>query len=173
VLSGSIQPGQYYLVQEAQGNAGTTALPAADASGGINLSATDGKLALVSNSTTLSGTVPSGSQIVDFVGYGTANASEGSPAGALTNTTAAFPQSGGCTDTNNNRADFTTSSPSPRNSHSALNPCSPSPTNCTCTRTTGMVRRRRMSPDWKQHDLEQPMSQSRRRDQACRSAGIR
>lgn len=77
VLNGVIQPGQYFLIQEAQGNAGSASLPTPDASGGINLSATDGKLALISNSTVLSGSTPSGSSVVDFVGYGTANAAEG------------------------------------------------------------------------------------------------
>jgi uncharacterized protein (TIGR03437 family) len=126
-LNGVIQPGQYYLIQEAQGNGGSVSLPTPDVSDSINLSATDGKIALVSNSTLLSGAAPSGSQIVDFVGYGSANAAEGSPVAALTNTTAASRQSGGCTDTNNNRADFNVGSPAPRNSHSALNLCSPPP----------------------------------------------
>ena len=125
LLSGVIQPGQFYLVQEAQGSGGTSSLPTPDLSSGINFSATDGKLALVNNSTVLSGSSPSGSSIIDFVGYGNANASEGSTTGALSNTTAAIRQSGGCTDTNNNRADFSLSSPAPRNSHSQLNPCTP------------------------------------------------
>jgi uncharacterized protein len=125
ILSGTIQPGQYYLVQEAQGNGGTASLPTADASGGINLSATDGKVALVNNSTNLSGTSPSGSQIIDFVGYGAANASEGGPVSALDNKTAAIRGAAGCSDTNNNHADFITGSPSPRNSKSAVNLCSP------------------------------------------------
>ena len=51
--------------------------------------------------------------MVDFVGYGNANASEGGPAPALTNTTAAIRQAGGCADTNNNRADFSVGSPAP------------------------------------------------------------
>ena len=71
----------------------------------------------------LTGTAPSGSQIVDFVGYGEANASESRPSPALTNTTAAIRGSGGCVDTDDNHADFTTAQPSPRNSRSALAPC--------------------------------------------------
>ena len=122
-LSGSIQPGQYYLLQLAQGSGGSTTLPSPDAVGGLSLSATSGKVALVSNSTVLTGTAPSGSQIVDFVGYGEANASESGPAPALTNTTAAIRGSGGCVDTNDNRVDFTIGQPSPRNSRSALAPC--------------------------------------------------
>ena len=127
LLNGIIQPGQYYLIQQAQGSGGSVSLPTPDTSGSVNLSATDGKLALVNNSTVLSGTAPSGSSIIDFVGYGSANAAEGSPAGALSNTTAAIRQSGGCTDSNNNRADFSVGSPAPRTSRSQLNLCTPLP----------------------------------------------
>ena len=88
----------------------------------LALSATSGKIALVSNSTVLTGTSPSGSQIIDFIGYGEANASENQPAPALTNTTAAVRRSGGCVDTNNNQADFTTGQPSSRNSRSPFAP---------------------------------------------------
>src|SRR5690242_12909508 len=35
LLNGTLQPGQYYLVQEGQGNAGTSSLPTPDAVGGI------------------------------------------------------------------------------------------------------------------------------------------
>jgi uncharacterized protein (TIGR03437 family) len=122
-LSGSIQPGQYYLVQEKQGSGGTTALPTPDAFGGLALSASSGKVALVSNSSLLSGTSPSGSHVVDFAGYGTANHSEHHPAGKLDNTRAAIRKSGGCIDTDNNSADFDVLAPNPRNSQSPLNLC--------------------------------------------------
>jgi len=125
LLSGVIQPGQYYLVQELEGTGGTTSLPRFDASGGLSLSATSGKVALVSDGTNLTGSAPSGSRILDFVGYGQANASEASPTGVLSNTTAALRRSGGCTDSGNNSSDFSVGSPSPRNSSSARNLCSP------------------------------------------------
>ena len=123
-LSGMIQPGQYYLVQEKQGNGGSVPLPAPDAVGGLGLSATSGKVALVSDSAALSGSSPSSSHIVDLVGYGNANFAEGTPAGGLSNTTAAIRKSGGCTDTDDNGADFDVSAPDPRNGQSPLNPCS-------------------------------------------------
>src|SRR5262249_46247393 len=63
-LSGTLQPNQYYLVQENAGAGGTTALPAPDASGTINLSATAGKVALVQTATLLSGGCPTDSAIV-------------------------------------------------------------------------------------------------------------
>jgi hypothetical protein len=84
LLSATIGPGQYFLIQEAQGNGGSSSLPPSDATGEINLSAISGKIALVSNSNNLSASSPAGPQIVDFVGYGAANFAEGKPADALT-----------------------------------------------------------------------------------------
>ncbi len=49
-LAGIIQPGQYYLIQERQGNGGSVTLPTPDAIGEINLSASSGKVALVNSS---------------------------------------------------------------------------------------------------------------------------
>ena len=46
-LSGTIQPGQYYLIQEAAGPGGTVDLPPPDAIGNISMSATTGKVALI------------------------------------------------------------------------------------------------------------------------------
>ncbi len=48
-LAGEIQPGQYFLVQEAQGSGGTTSLPTPDDTGGLAMSGTAGKVALVGN----------------------------------------------------------------------------------------------------------------------------
>jgi predicted extracellular nuclease len=122
-LSGSIQPGGYFLVQEAAGTGGTAPLPTPDAIGNIAMAAGAGKVALVSNATALTGTCPTGA--VDFIGYGaTANCFEGAFAPTLTNTTAALRAGGGCTDTNNNSTDFASGAPNPRNSASPANPCS-------------------------------------------------
>ncbi len=125
ILGGFIQPGQYYLIQEAQGAGGSTSLPAPEATGGINLSATSGKVALVNNSIALNGSAPNGAQVVDFLGYGGADFAEGRPVDPLNNTSAAIRRSGGCADTNNNQADFALGAPSPRNTRSSLNPCGP------------------------------------------------
>ncbi len=128
-LSGTLQPGQYYLVQQAAGSGGTTPLPTADAIGSIAMSATAGKVALVGSTTLLTGSCPLAST-VDFVGYGGANCSEGSPTPALANATDAIRLNNGCTDTDNNAADFVVSAPNPRNSASPLAPC-PTSTNPT------------------------------------------
>lgn len=123
-LSGSIAPGHYYLIQEAAGGSGTTALPTPDAIGTINMSGTAGKVALVTSQTALSGTgCPFSATVADFVGYGGANCYEGTaPAAALTNSTAALRNGDGQVDTGNNGADFTTGAPNPRNSGSTPPP---------------------------------------------------
>jgi uncharacterized repeat protein (TIGR01451 family) len=125
-LSGSIAPGQYYLVQQASGGASGALLPAADAAGTIAMAATAGKVALVNHTTALSGSCPFGSNIVDFVGYGSsANCFEGGgPTPTLSNTTAALRGAGGCAETNSNAADFTAGAPNPRNTASPTNVCS-------------------------------------------------
>lgn len=112
-LAGTIQPGKYFLIQEAAGAGGTVDLPTPNATGSIAMSATAGKVALVNNSTALSGACPTG--LVDIIGYGGANCFEGAPTASLSNTTAALRNSNGATDTDNNSADFTIGAPNPRN----------------------------------------------------------
>jgi predicted extracellular nuclease len=119
-LSGSLAPGQYFLIQEAQGAGGTTNLPAPNATGNIAMSATAGKVALVSSTVALSGGCPVGGAIIDFVGYGTgsggATCFEGTTAApTLTNTTADLRKNNGLQDTDSNSADFATGAPNPRN----------------------------------------------------------
>jgi predicted extracellular nuclease len=123
-LSGSIAPGQYYLVQESQGTGGTTPLPTPNATGTIAMSATGGKVALVSSTVALSGGCPVGGAIVDFVGYDGASCFEGAAAApTLSNTLADFRRNNGAQDTDNNSADFVTGAPAPRNSSvSSTNP---------------------------------------------------
>lgn len=128
----TLQPGQYLLVQEAQGAGGTTSLLDPDVVGSINLSGTAGKVALVTTTVSLGcngGSAPCSpaqlAPIVDLVGYGSANFFEGAAAPTATNTTAVLRASGGCQDTDNNSADFALGAPAPRNTSSPLSPCSP------------------------------------------------
>ena len=114
-LTGTLAPGQYYLIKEAQGAGGTTDLPTPNATGTIAMGATAGKIALVDNSDLLSGACPNDPDIVDFVGYGGANCFEGTaPTAATSNTTAVLRNSNGNQDTNDNNADFTVGAPNPR-----------------------------------------------------------
>lgn len=121
-LTGSIAPGHHYLVQEAAGAGSGAALPAPDATGSTRMSASSGKVALVSGSTELSCSTgcATKSGVQDFVGYGSSASSyEGAaPTGNLSNTEAALRAGGGATDTDDNAADFTVGDPAPRNSSS-------------------------------------------------------
>jgi len=125
-IGGTLQSGQYYLVQESKGTGGTTPLPTADTSGTTAMSATSGKVALVSSTVPLSGSCPTA--VIDFVGFGSAaSCFEGSaPTATLANTTAAIRNAGGQTDTDDNAADFTKGAPTPRNTQSPI--LSPVPT---------------------------------------------
>ena len=130
LTSGMLLPGRYFLIQEASGGTTGVALPAPDVSGGtINLSATAGKVALVLETTNLTGSgCPLGATIVDFLGYGsTANCSEISPitvSGTNSNARSVI-RTNSCTDTNNNSADFRnpTTAAAARNSATAPTSC--------------------------------------------------
>lgn len=124
----TLQPGQYYLVQEAAGTGGTTPLPAPNATGTIAMSGTAGKIALVNSTTALSGCPASGT-VVDLVGFGlTANCFEGAgPSTAPSNSNSVIRASNGCTDANNNSADFSSVLAAPRNSSSPFNICGGGP----------------------------------------------
>jgi hypothetical protein len=127
--SGTLAPGQYFLIQLSSGGANGIALPAADATGSIVMAATAGKVALVRGVTSLSAvTCPADSTIVDFVGYGsTANCFEGTgptPAPSTTNAAIRGGVAGtGCTDTNNNATNFTAGAVNPHNTASPTHSC--------------------------------------------------
>jgi uncharacterized protein len=132
-----LAPGQYHLVQLAAGsNTEAEPLPTPDSTGTINMGASAGKVALVEGTTTLGcngGSTPCSAEqltrIIDLVGFGNANFFEGSGAApTLNNNTAAVRAEGGCIDTDDNAADFSTvSPPTPRNTASPLNPCGVAP----------------------------------------------
>ena len=118
-LGGTIAPGEYFLVQLASDGANGSPLPVtANISSDINMSATTGKVALVSNASSLTGACPNGSDpdVVDFVGYGSsASCFEGSAAAAApSNTNALFRKKDGGQDANQNGDDFQTGATNPR-----------------------------------------------------------
>jgi uncharacterized protein len=129
----TLEPGQSFLIQESGGSVGSP-LPSADVVDAtpISLSGTAGKVALVRSATTLGCNGSTGQPcsdaalalIVDLAGYGNANFAETSAAPALSNTTSASRDDGGCTDSNDNSADFSAGPVLPRNSASPLAPCS-------------------------------------------------
>ncbi|MCD9098645.1 pre-peptidase C-terminal domain-containing protein [Luteimonas fraxinea] len=126
-----IPAGGYFLVGLAGGATGGP-LPTPDATGTINMSGTAGKIVLANTTTSLGcnggSTACTSAQlalILDLVGFGSANFFEGSaPAPAPSNSTSILRAGDGCTDTNNNAADFATGAPAPRNAASIPNICS-------------------------------------------------
>ncbi|GGG92532.1 lamin tail domain-containing protein [Pedobacter zeae] len=133
-LTGSIPAKGFYLIQEAQGAGGTLNLPTPDAIGTLALSGTAGKVLLVNTTVAQTGSKPAGAQVIDFVGFGTANAYEGAGAApapanptsierkASASSTAATLAAGGTEefagngyDTDNNNTDFVVQSPNPQN----------------------------------------------------------
>lgn len=138
----SIAPGKYYLIKLAGGTVGV-ALPTPDldiTASPSNLSGTNGKVALVNNSTALTGATLTAGTYIDLVGYGSGSAYEGTAAVAvLSNTTAAIRLNGGCTDNNQNSTDFSTGTPAPRNSATAANVCSTNPSLAISSPTAGTI----------------------------------
>lgn len=138
----TIEPGKYYLIQQAAGATAAAALPTPDldattcacsfsggatpaAIPGISMAGTNGKLILVNTIVAETTATPSGAQIIDKVGYGSATNFEGTAATApLSNSTAGLRNNNGCTDTNDNAADFTVGTPAARNSATTTNTCS-------------------------------------------------
>jgi predicted extracellular nuclease len=119
----ALQPGKYLLVQESLGANSTKALPTPEASGTILMSATAGKVALVSSRTPLSGANPAPGTYVDLVGFGSANGAEGTVTPAPSNSTAALRKDGGCVDTDANSLDFDIGDPLPHNNASPAYVC--------------------------------------------------
>lgn len=135
-------PGQYFLIKQGAGATPVLDLPTPDLDGmsaatvgsdgmplltGIAMSGSNGKVILVNTTVAETTPNPTGAQVMDKVGYGATPAGfEGTgPTGtALTSSTSAQRNNAGCTDSDNNAADFTAATPAPRNSSSAINTCS-------------------------------------------------
>ena len=110
-LTGSIAPGATYLVQLASGSTGA-ALPTPDVIGTTNMSATSGKVALVTNNSNLTcgANCDTATGVKDFIGYGSANDYE-TAAAATGSNSMSLARSGA--DTDNNAANFAAGAPTP------------------------------------------------------------
>ncbi|WP_151081974.1 ExeM/NucH family extracellular endonuclease [Nocardioides cynanchi] len=109
-----VPAGATYLVQEAAGLGGMQDLPTPDHIGSIGVAATGGQLFLADSTSAIdpgTGDI-SNTQVLDFVGWGSATAFEAAKGPATTNTTSVS-RDGAGTDTNSNVADFTAGSPTP------------------------------------------------------------
>lgn len=121
----TLNPGQKYLIQMAAGTGGSQNLLNPDFAPSGNsfpdqplaLSGTGGKIALTSDST--SPTAANGSNVIDFVGWGSGTVSlfEGAGAAPATSNTTSISRTNGI-DTNNNNLDFIAGTPTPENSGS-------------------------------------------------------
>ena len=113
----TIGAGKYFLIKLAPGTGGTTDLPTSDATNTtILVGASSFKFALCNNGT--APTSATGSNVVDFVGAGTtANLYEGTGRAPAPSNTASITRNSTHVDTNDNAADFSTSTPpTPTNS---------------------------------------------------------
>lgn len=120
----TIQPGKYYLIQQAKGNGGTDALPTPDQAptAFLSLGGSNGKIALVSNVDPI--TDITDKEIVDFVGFGTSDEFEGyGPIAALSAVNSGQRKLKGCKDTNDNKNDFDVAAAALRNGQTAANVC--------------------------------------------------
>lgn len=124
----TLAPGQYFLIQQAQsGNGSGATLPTPDAVGTINMHPVDGKVAVVNTTVLLSGACPTTNPtIVDFLGYGNGGCFEGNTAiTGMGISVSAQRNAAGCTDTDQNTADFTVATPAPRNTSTTTVSCGP------------------------------------------------
>src|SRR5690606_30497321 len=117
-LSGIVPPHSYFLIALGSGGSNGDALPSPDLTptspGILNLAASDGKIVLANSTDTVES--PDSSNVVDFVGFGSANMYEGSgTAPAPSATKAIFRKENGAQDTDDNANDFIEGSPNPRN----------------------------------------------------------
>jgi hypothetical protein len=124
-----LQPGKYFLVGQTGNANGVNPIPTPDTTGPLSMSSSNGKVALVSDTFALTGACPTGARIIDLVGYGTATCFEGTAAAPTFggNNNALFRAGQGCTDTDNNSADFTAAPAAPRTNATAASPCSTAP----------------------------------------------
>ncbi|WP_404383072.1 ExeM/NucH family extracellular endonuclease [Knoellia locipacati] len=125
-LSGSLGPGKTFLIKQGAGAGNGAVLPEPDASGSLNMSATNGRVDLFDASGAL----------VDRIGFGTANLFEGTATRALSNSTAAA-RNASFVDSDNNAADFTIGAPTPTASGGGGTDPDPTPTKATIAEIQG------------------------------------
>jgi len=119
-----IEPCRYVLVAMTASSAGGPLPVTPDHTGTLNISATNGKVALFSavNSNLACGAELPGT-LVDKISFGTGNCPEIAATAALTNTSGAVRNNAGMDDSDNNAVDFAiVTAPVPNNRASAANP---------------------------------------------------
>lgn len=128
-LSGSIQPGGYYLVKGTANSTNGAALPAEDATMNVSFAGGSGTLFLANQTTALTapavGSNVGNPAIVDLIGWGASNTFETTPTTSASVTTSLNRTAG--LDTDINSADFTTAAPGPQSSTQPVTPVIPPP----------------------------------------------
>ena len=116
-LGGTIPTHGYFLIELASGGGDGATLPPPRIIGDINMAQTSGKLALVKSFSALTGNCPIGdANLVDFIGYGSADCFEGGLAAPLLSSSKSDIRATN-TDTDQNSVDFTAVTPTtPRGS---------------------------------------------------------
>lgn len=118
----TLAPGQYFLLVGRSGNGGNQVGEGDASNNGFDMAAAGGKVALSASPGQM--TAPEGSNLVDLVGFGSANRFEGAaaPVASVVNSLQRAEQ--GCQDTDNNRDDFSAAPVNgPRSTRSPLAPC--------------------------------------------------
>ena len=133
----SIAANGYYLVRMAAGNNDTGELPTHDAEGTFAMSGSEFKIALVANTEAITGKADT--DVIDFLGVGGANEYEGNGTAAkISNSTSASRNTNGV-DTNDNSADFSNVTPSPKGSANNPGATTINVTGVTLDKTTATV----------------------------------
>jgi hypothetical protein len=124
-LSGSIAPGQYYLIRTTASGGGIVPLPTPDLTINTSFLSTGGKFSIVNDTVALTASCSQDTKVADTVGYGATNCSEIQPVNAPLDSDlkAILRKAGGCTDTDINSLDFSLVTPVLRNSASVRNFC--------------------------------------------------
>ena len=126
----TLLPGQYYLVVLASGGTTGSVLPTSDKVGTTDMSASNGKVALVASAGALSSLCPGGTlnlaNAIDYVAYGTTStcAEVANAPSAASAAQSVRRLAGGCAETDNASADFSSAAVVPHNKASTVAPCS-------------------------------------------------
>ena len=119
----TLQPGQYFLVVGTQVGTGA-AIGKFDHAWAPALAAASGKVALANGTANM--TVATGTGLIDLVGFGGASHAETAPTPAPSATTSVQRLNDGCTDTDDNSADFIAGAVvGPRHKESTFKTCTP------------------------------------------------
>ncbi|NVB81389.1 MAG: hypothetical protein HOV81_23535 [Kofleriaceae bacterium] len=134
----TVPAGGYFLIRTTPGTGGTSLpMPDYNTPTQLDMANSNGKIALTRGTAALTGTCPTPiGNIVDWIGYGTANCAEGmSPVTGVSTTKAAFRKDNGCTDTDVNGSDLEALTAAPRNSSTTPVIC----TNAITVNETGLA----------------------------------